>query len=92
MSDVTLDTAAARRAGGARRRTAPLTEVGLLGWLRANLFSGWLSTAVTLVLAYLIIRWAIGFIDWAFINAVWSVPDNQTQACREPAASAPAGR
>ena len=64
-------------------RSAPLTEVGLVGWARANLFSGWISTAVTLVLAYFIIRWAIGFVDWAFVNAVWSVPDNQTQACRD---------
>lgn len=64
-------------------RRAPISVVGPLAWMRANLFAGWLSTAVTLALGYLIIRWTIGFIDWAFINAIWSVPDNQTQACRD---------
>ena len=60
---------------------APITQTrpasisaGPVAWARANLFSGWLSTAVTLALGYLIIRFAIGFIDWAFIHAVWTVP------------------
>jgi general L-amino acid transport system permease protein len=68
-------------------RAAPTLSVGLLGWLRANLFSSWASTAVTLVLAYLIVRWTLGFIDWAIVNAVWSVPGTgpnvNTSACRE---------
>jgi len=81
MSDITLN--AASKVAEAAPRSAPVTQVGFVGWLRSNLFSGWLSTAVTLVLAYFIIRWAIGFVDWAFVNAVWSVPNNQTQACRD---------
>lgn len=81
MSDVTLNVAA--KVPEAPPRTAPLAQVGLIGWARTNLFSGWLSTAVTLVLAYFIIRWSISFIDWAFVNAIWSVPNSQTQVCRE---------
>jgi hypothetical protein len=53
MSDITLNTAAAN-APEAAPRTAPLSQVGLVGWVRANLFSGWLNSAVTLVLAYLL--------------------------------------
>ncbi|MBR0643198.1 amino acid ABC transporter permease [Plastoroseomonas hellenica] len=64
-------------------RTPPISVIGPIAWMRANLFSGWISTAVTLALAYLIARWVIGFVDWAFINAIWSVPNNQTQACRD---------
>jgi general L-amino acid transport system permease protein len=68
-------------------RAAPIRTTGLVAWARANLFaSGW-STAVTLVLAYLILRWTLGFVEWAFINAVWSVPmqgnQPQTGACRD---------
>jgi general L-amino acid transport system permease protein len=67
-------------------RRPPLLAVGPVAWAKANLFSSWLSTAVTLALGYLIIRWAMGFIDWAFVNAIWSVPvtngQAQTQACR----------
>ena len=58
-----------------RERPAALSS-GPVAWARANLFSGWLSTAVTLALGYLLIRFAVSFTDWAFINAVWSVPAN----------------
>ncbi|MDO9501233.1 amino acid ABC transporter permease [Falsiroseomonas sp.] len=85
MSDVTLNAATANPE--AAPRTAPVVSTGPVAWLRANLFSSWINTAVSLVLAYLLIRWTIGFIDWAFINAIWTVPVQgnipQTQACRE---------
>ena len=81
MSDITLNGAAT--VPDAAPRKAPVSQVGPVAWLRANLFSSWLSTAVTLLLAYLIIRWAVGFVEWAFVNAIWSVPNNQTQACRD---------
>jgi general L-amino acid transport system permease protein len=85
MSDITANTAPVPAAS---TRSAPLTAVGPIAWARANLFSGWLSTAVTLVCGYLIIRAVMGFVDWAFINAIWSVPVDsrgiaQTQACRD---------
>jgi len=52
----------------------PSGVVGPWAWLKANLFSSWLSTAVTLVLGYLILRLLVAFIDWAFVHAVWTVP------------------
>ena len=73
MSDIALDPAVVPPPA-APARTAPLSQIGLVGWLRANLFNSWLSTAVTLLLAYFIVKWAAGFIDWAFLHAVWSVP------------------
>ena len=82
MSDITLGTAVAA-APEAAPRTAPLSQIGLMGWMRANLFSSWINTAVTLVLLYFVVRWAIGFVEWGILNAVWSVPNNQTQACRD---------
>ncbi|TDH62045.1 amino acid ABC transporter permease [Dankookia rubra] len=82
MSDITLDTAAAK-VPKAAPRTPPASQIGLPAWLRANLFSSWINTAVTLVVAYFLVRWAIGFVEWGIVNAVWSVPDNQTQACRD---------
>ena len=55
-------------------------------WARANLFNSWLSTAVTLAVGYLLIRWGISLVDWGFINAIWSVPTRadgtaDTSAC-----------
>lgn len=88
MADIAAEATAPRpvedAAVGPRR--APITVVGPIAWVRANLFSSWISTAVTLALGYLIVRWTLGFIDWAFVNAIWSVPvtngQAQTQACR----------
>jgi general L-amino acid transport system permease protein len=80
MSDITLDTV---KVPEATPRTPPASQIGLQAWLRANLFSSWLNSAVTLVVAYFIIRWAFGFVEWGIVNAVWSVPNNQTQACRD---------
>ncbi len=86
MSDITLNTAAAG-VPEAAPRGAPITVVGPIAWARQNLFGSWWSTAVTLLLAYLIVRWTIGFVEWAFLNAVWEVPvvngQAQTQACRD---------
>jgi general L-amino acid transport system permease protein len=45
-----------------------------VAWARANLFNSWLSSAVTILLAYLIVRWVLGFVSWGLVNAVWSVP------------------
>ncbi|MBC7432597.1 MAG: amino acid ABC transporter permease [Rubritepida sp.] len=69
-------------------RMAPNLATGWLGWARANLFSGWFNSLITLALAFLLVKYIYGFIDWAFVNAVWSVPNDaagrpNTQACRD---------
>lgn len=54
----------------------------ILTWMRANLFPTWWSTLITLGMIAIAVKalWAV--LNWAIINAVWSVPDNQSQACR----------
>ncbi|MBU1330698.1 MAG: amino acid ABC transporter permease [Gammaproteobacteria bacterium] len=49
----------------------PALSVGVVGWLRANLFSSWFNSLLTLFAAYLV--WLIlpPLIQWAFINADW---------------------
>ncbi len=86
MSDITANTAVPHQPG-AERRQPPVATTGIVAWARMNLFSSWINTAITLALGYLVVRWTIGFVDWAFLNAIWSVPvvngQAQTQACRE---------
>ncbi len=51
----------------------PTTEVGLLGWLRKNLFSTWynfLLTPLALVFVDVVLR---GILRWAFTEARWEV-------------------
>ncbi len=59
------------------RDRPPAGVVGPVAWLRANLFGSWWSTAVTLLLGYLIIRWGLTFFDWAVLDAIWTVPTNE---------------
>jgi general L-amino acid transport system permease protein len=51
-----------------------------LHWLRANLFYSVPSALATLVLLYLAWKLVPPFVEWAFVDAVWSAPD--PSACR----------
>ncbi|WMT75458.1 amino acid ABC transporter permease [Bradyrhizobium sp. Ash2021] len=53
-----------------------------IGWLRVNLFASISSTIVTLLLLFGLAKAAAGLVQWAFWNAVWSVPGSDTSACR----------
>jgi general L-amino acid transport system permease protein len=55
----------------------PPMRSGVLGWLRANLFSSVLNVALTL-LCLLLIAWAVPpLIRFLFVDAVWSGTDRQ---------------
>jgi general L-amino acid transport system permease protein len=56
------------------REQPPASLVGPWPWARRNLFGSWWSSAVTMLLGYLLIRWAWALLDWGVIHAVWSVP------------------
>jgi len=59
------------------RTQPPPGLVGPVPWLRKNLFGSWVSTAVTLLLIYLIAKIAIALAAWGVVNAIWHVPYNQ---------------
>ena len=64
-----------------RRRTG-LDANPVLRWLRANLFSSITSSIITVLLFALIAKMVIGFVQWGILDAIWSVPGNNTSACR----------
>jgi general L-amino acid transport system permease protein len=64
----------------AERRRPP--RRGAIEWLRVNLFGGVLNTILTLIALYLLAVTIPPFIEWAFIDAVWSAPNGQS--CRGP--------
>jgi general L-amino acid transport system permease protein len=65
--------------------TPPASTVGVLGWMRANLFSGIFNTALT-VLGALFLIWLIPpIIQWAFIDAYWSGDTREVCEAREGA-------
>src|SRR5712671_6076633 len=55
---------------------------GAIGWLRANLFSSIPSTIISLLLIFLLAKACVSLAQWGYWNAIWTVPGNQTNACR----------
>ena len=58
----------------------PITEVGVIGWLRGNLFNSWYKSLLTVVVLMLLWQLVPPFFRWAFIDSVWNTP---AEACRD---------
>lgn len=55
----------------------PASTVGIMGWMRANLFSDILNSVLTVVGIYLLYLLITTVFDWGFRRAVWVGEDNQ---------------
>jgi general L-amino acid transport system permease protein len=49
----------------------PLASVGILGWMRENLFSSPLNTFLTIIIISILWFSVIPFLKWAFIDSSW---------------------
>jgi general L-amino acid transport system permease protein len=58
----------------------PATSIGIVGWIRANLFNGWLNSILSLLVLYLLWSTVPSFINWAFINSNWFSTSEQCKA------------
>jgi general L-amino acid transport system permease protein len=58
----------------------PLTNIGFLGWIKANLFNGWFNSALTLFVLYLLWLSVPPFVDWALINSSWFSSSEECKA------------
>ena len=61
-------------------KAPPIVDVGVIGWLRANLFSSWLNSILTIVSLYLIITFLVQTLPW-MIQSSWTA--NSLNECRE---------
>ncbi|RPI71670.1 MAG: amino acid ABC transporter permease, partial [Desulfobacteraceae bacterium] len=63
----------------------PITSIGAIGWLRANLFSNVLNSILTIVTVLLLLKVVPPLIKWAFIDSIWyassEVCKNAAGAC-----------
>jgi general L-amino acid transport system permease protein len=57
----------------------PITRIGVIGWLRANLFSSVFNSVLTIVTLYLLWKIVPAFVRWAFIDSSWNTTG---AACR----------
>jgi general L-amino acid transport system permease protein len=79
------DAAQSHRPGAHPDLPPPVTEVGLIGWLRRNLFSSPLNAALTLVAVYLLYLIVVPLVDWAIVSANWG-PGTSKAACTKSGA------
>jgi general L-amino acid transport system permease protein len=63
-------------------RSRRIASSRVVRWLRANLFPSIPSGVTSLLLIFLLAKACVSFVQWGFWNAIWTVPDNQTGACR----------
>ncbi len=58
----------------------PVTNVGVLGWLKQNLFSSWLNSLLTIVTIGILLWLIPPLVKWAFIDSLWN---STAEACRD---------
>jgi general L-amino acid transport system permease protein len=63
----------------------PSTSVGVLGWLRANLFSSPLNALLTIAALYLVYRIVPPLVQWALIDANWNIGTSRADCVKEGA-------
>jgi general L-amino acid transport system permease protein len=49
----------------------PVTSIGLLGWIKTNLFSSGLNSVLTIITIFFLWKTIPPFIKWAFIDSLW---------------------
>jgi general L-amino acid transport system permease protein len=57
----------------------PVTSVGIIGWIKTNLFNNLFNSFLTLVTLYVLWQVVPPFIRWAFIDSQWF---STAEACR----------
>ena len=58
-------------------RAAPPSTVGVIGWMRQNLFSNVSNTLLTIVGAYIVYVFLAWVLNWAVFNAVWQAENRR---------------
>lgn len=60
----------------------PASSVGVVGWIRANLFNGWFNSLLTVLTLALLYKVVPPLVRWAFIDSSWHTSG---AACRQAA-------
>lgn len=63
----------------------PIVNVGIIGWIKKNLFNGYLNSILTLIILFTLWKLVPPFISWAFIDSFWTAPGTVCQQSGEGA-------
>lgn len=58
----------------------PVSQVGVWGWIRQNLFSNWYNSVLTLLTMFALWKIVPALVQWAFIDSLWF---SSSDACRD---------
>jgi general L-amino acid transport system permease protein len=58
----------------------PVASVGVLGWLRKNLFNSVFNSLLTILTLYLLWKTLPPFVQWAFVDSLWYSTSEQCKA------------
>jgi len=50
----------------------PITSVGVIGWVKANLFNSWFNSTLTVITLYFFWKIVPPFTRWAFLDSLWT--------------------
>ena len=50
----------------------PVTSVGVIGWVKANLFNNWFNSVLTVITLCFFWKIVPPFIRWAFLDSLWT--------------------
>ena len=64
-------------------QTAPLSDHGVIGWMRKNLFDGVFNTILTLIAVWIIWKAIPPFLQFGIFDAIWSGADRTACATTE---------
>lgn len=79
--DTGLAARARQRAEPAVSEPPPTEKIGILRWLRRNLFNSPFNSVLTIICLALVAYWALAFIEWGILNSVWYTEDHNV--CRQ---------
>jgi general L-amino acid transport system permease protein len=79
MSDIPMST---MEPGTRPSLPPPVTETGVIGWMRHNLFATWFDAALTILALFLVYLIVPPFVNWAFLDATWTFPAEVTNGTR----------
>ena len=58
----------------------PVTNIGIVGWVRAKLFNSWFNSILTVVTVWFLWEVVPPMVRWLFLDAVWTAG---SEACRD---------
>jgi len=62
-----------------KKTKPPITNIGIIGWIKKNFFNGWFNSLLTLLILYFLWITVPCFIKWSLFDSIWNLSGYQEQ-------------